>query len=79
MWIAKAQEALNKLKDLLMKALILTPPAEKELLLLYVAATTPMVSATLVVEQEEEGHTLKVQCPVYFISKVLSNTKTRYP
>jgi len=31
------------------------------------------------VEQEEEGHALKVQCPVYFISEVLSNSKTRYP
>ena len=38
-----------------------------------------MVSAALVVEQEEEGHTLKLQCPVYFISEVLSNSKTRYP
>jgi hypothetical protein len=38
-----------------------------------------MVSAALVVEQEEEGHALKVQRPIYFISKVLSDTKTRYP
>ena len=38
-----------------------------------------MVSATLVVEQEEEGHALKVQRPVYFISAVLSDSKTRYP
>ena len=38
-----------------------------------------MVSAALVVEREEEGHALKVQRPVYFISEVLSNSKTRYP
>ena len=38
-----------------------------------------VVSAALVVEREEEGHTLKVQCPMYFISEVLSNSKTRYP
>ena len=38
-----------------------------------------MVSAALVVEQEEEGHVLKVQCPVYFIREVLSDSKTRYP
>ena len=37
-----------------------------------------MVSAALVVEQEEEGHTLKVQRLVYFISEVLSDSKTRY-
>ena len=38
-----------------------------------------MVSATLVVEREEEGHALKVQRPLYFISEVLSDSKTRYP
>jgi hypothetical protein len=49
-WTAKAQEALNKLKGLLMKTLILTPPTEKEPLLLYIIATTQVVSAVLVVE-----------------------------
>ena len=38
-----------------------------------------MVSTALVVEREEEGHALKVQCPMYFISEVLSNSRTRYP
>ena len=38
-----------------------------------------MVNAALVVEQEEEGHALKVQCPMYFISEVLSDSKTIYP
>ena len=63
----------------LMKALILVPPTNGEPLLLYIMATTQVVSAALVVEREEEGHTLKVQCPVYFISEVLSNSRTRYP
>ena len=61
---------------LLTKALILVPPAEGELLLLYVAAMTQVVSDALVVEQGKEGHTLKVQCPMYFVSKVLSDSKT---
>ena len=37
-----------------------------------------MASAALVVEREEEGHALKIQCPMYFISEVLSDSKTRY-
>jgi hypothetical protein len=38
-----------------------------------------VVSATIVVERREEGHALPFQRPVYFISEVLSETKTRYP
>ena len=56
----------------------MVPLTNGEPLLLYIAATTQVVSAALVVEREEEGHALKVQRPVYFISKVLSNSKTRY-
>jgi dsDNA-binding SOS-regulon protein len=70
---------LDKVKELLMKALILVPSTKKESLLLYIAGTMQVVSAALVVEQEEAGHTLKVQCPIYFISVVLANSKTRYP
>ena len=66
-------------KQLLTKAPILVPPTEREPLLLYIAATTQVVSAILVVEREEEGHVLKVQRPVYFISEVLSDSKTCYP
>ena len=33
----------------------------------------------IVVEHEEVGHAYKVQCPVYFISKVLNEPKTHYP
>ena len=57
----------------------MVPPAEGELLLLYVTAMTQVVSAALVVEQGEEGHALKVQRPMYFVSEVLFNSKTRYP
>ena len=77
-WTSKAQEALDMVKLLLTRAPILVPPMNGESLLLYIAATTQVVSAALVVEREEEGHALKVQHPVYFISEVLSDSKTRY-
>ena len=66
-------------KLLLTRPPILVPPSDGESLLLYLAATMQVVSATLVVEREEKGHALKVQRPMYFISEVLSNLKTRYP
>ena len=66
-------------KQLLTKAPILVPSTDGEPLLLYIAANTQVVSATLVVEREEEGHTLEVQRPMYFIIEVISNSKTRYP
>jgi ribonuclease HI len=78
-WTAEAQDALDKLKASLTHAPILTPPQDGEPLQLYVAATTQVVSAVIVVERAEEGHTLSVQRPVYYISEVLSDTKTRYP
>ena len=78
-WTPEAQEALDMVKQLLTKASILVPLIDGEQLLLYIAATMQVVSATLVMEREEEGHALKVQCPMYFISKVLSDSKTRYP
>ena len=66
-------------KQLLTKAPILVPLINRDLLLLYIAATMQVVSAALVVEREEEGHALKVQRPMYFISEVLSDSKTCYP
>ena len=59
-WMPEAQEALDIVKHLLTKALILVPKIDGESLLLYIAATTQVVSAALVVEREEEGHALKV-------------------
>jgi ribonuclease HI len=54
-------------------------PQPNEDLLLYIAATDRVVSTVLIVEREEPGHVYKVQRPVYFISEVLNESKTRYP
>jgi hypothetical protein len=69
---------LAKLKATLSNSPILIPLTLGEPLLLYVAVTTQVVSTVLVVERVEEGHTLLIQRPVYFISEVLSETKVRY-
>lgn len=78
-WTSEAQEALEKLKALLVKPPILVPPIDGEPLLLYITATTQVVSVVLVVERTEEGHVLKVQRPVYFLSEILADAKTCYP
>jgi hypothetical protein len=38
-----------------------------------------VISTVLVVEQEEEGRAYPVHHPIYFINKVLSPSKIRYP
>jgi hypothetical protein len=77
-WTPKANQALAQLKDLLSKPSVLTAPCKKEQLLLYLAATSHVVSTAIVVERQEDGHAYPVQRLVYFVSEVLSESKTRY-
>jgi hypothetical protein len=77
-WTVEAQEALDKLKVSLTHALILTPPQDSPLVPLR-GCDYQVVSAVIVVERTEELHALPVQRPVYYISEVLSDTKTCYP
>jgi hypothetical protein len=63
---------------MLKSPLILTAPTPEEPMLQYISATTQVVSAVLLVEREEPGRSQKVQRPVYFVSEVLSDYKTRY-
>jgi hypothetical protein len=77
-WTPEAQEALDSLKNMLKSPPILTTPTPEELMLLYISATTQVVSAVLVVKREEPGRSQKMQRLVYFVSEVLSDSKTRY-
>ena len=63
----------------LTKPPIMTAPRPDETLLIYIAPTSRVVSTTIIVEREEVRHAYKVQHPVYFISEVLNESKTRYP
>jgi hypothetical protein len=66
-WTPEADQALAQLKDFLSKPPVLTAPRKGEQLLLY-----------LVVERQEDSHAYPVQRRVYFVSKVRSESKTRY-
>jgi hypothetical protein len=70
---------LEDLKHHLLSPTILTAPQPGENLLLYIAATTHVFSTAIMVELQEEGHAFSVQRPVYFINKVFSESKVRYP
>jgi hypothetical protein len=78
-WTEEADAAFSQLKKVLSTPPVLVAPKEREPLLLYIVATHQVVSTVLVVEQSEEGKAHGVQQPVYFLSKVLSPSKQRYP
>jgi hypothetical protein len=77
-WTEEAKKAFESLKVYLTSSPILTPPKKHEDMMLYIATTSTVVSTTIVVEREEERHAYKVQRPVYYISKVLTDSKIRY-
>jgi hypothetical protein len=56
---------------------VMKPPISKETLILYISATTNVVSTVLVAEREE-GQADPIQQPVYYVSEVLADAKTRY-
>jgi hypothetical protein len=49
-----------------------------ENLKLYISTTINVVSTTIIIECGESDANHKIKYPVYFISEVLSNSKTRY-
>ena len=78
-WSEEADTAFEQFKLFLTKPPIMTAPRPDETLLIYIAATSCIISTAIVVKQEEAEHTYKVQHPIYFISEILNEPKTRYP
>jgi ribonuclease HI len=72
-WGPEQAAAFASLKQHLSKLAILTSPNPSLPLLLYVAASPHAVSAALIQEQDREGMTR--QCPVYYVSEVLTTSK----
>jgi hypothetical protein len=77
-WHDEAQKVFEALKESLTRPPVMTPPIPKETLLLYISATTNVVSTVLVAKRGEEGQAYPVQRPVYYVSEVLADAKTRY-
>jgi ribonuclease HI len=72
-WGPEQAVAFASLKQHLSELAILTSPNPSLPLLLYVAALPHAVNAALVQEQDREGTTR--QCPVYYVSEVLTTSK----
>jgi hypothetical protein len=72
-WGPEQAAAFGSLKQYLSDLAILTSPDPSLPLLLYIAASPYAVSAALVQEQNRDGTTW--QCPVYYVSEVLTASK----
>jgi ribonuclease HI len=72
-WGPEQATTFTSLKQHLLDLAILTSPDPSLPLLLYIAALPHAISAALVQEQNREGTTR--QCPVYYVSEVLTASK----
>jgi hypothetical protein len=77
-WTKEVQKDFKELKRYLTTPPTLVAPEPHKVLQLYISSTNNVVSTTIIVEREELGSIHKVQYPMYFISEVLSDLKTRY-
>jgi hypothetical protein len=88
-WTEEAEQAFQELKQHLVSLPLLVAPEPGEPLYLYIAAVAEAVSMVLVVErttqegQEPEGSgpaagVRTVQKPIYYVSEVLHEAKTKY-
>jgi hypothetical protein len=77
-WTQEAQEAFKDLKKYLTTAPTLVALKPHKNLQLYISATSNVVSTTIFIEWGELDTNREIQYPVYFISKVLSDSETQY-
>jgi hypothetical protein len=71
-WNSECQQAFEELKQSLTKPPLLSSPTPGENLFLYLAVSTTAISSVLFREERD------MQKPVYYVSKVLKDTETRY-
>ncbi|XP_028556944.1 uncharacterized protein LOC110115884 [Dendrobium catenatum] len=71
-WTDECQEAFEQLRKYLASPPLLSKPTSREKLYLYITVSTQAISSVLV---REENAT---QRPVYYVSKILSETEGRY-
>ena len=71
-WTPTCEEAINQLKRYLTSPLLFSKPKDGETLYIYLAVSETTVSVVLI--RKEEGK----QLPVYYVSRALLDTETRY-
>jgi hypothetical protein len=77
-WTQEAQDAFKELKKYLTTPPTLVALKPYENFHLYISATSNVVSTAIVIERGESDTNRKIQYLVYFISEVLSDSKTQY-
>jgi hypothetical protein len=77
-WTQEAQEAFEELKKYLTTTPTLVAPEPHENLHLYISVISNVVSTAIIIEWGESYTNHKIQYLVYFISKVLNDSKTQY-
>jgi hypothetical protein len=71
-WTDEMYKALDELKMLISKTLVLAAPEPSETLLLYIVVTVEVISVALAVEREEPEHVYKVLRMIYYIIRYKS-------